>query len=109
MVEKKKFKISGPKHRSDRFVMPTASALATRTAKTTPFQKQLARSGHNVWWEANDAEGRSYYWNIKTKVTTWEKPPGGYLTINEQKCLGIEAPVSQYEAVQESVIRKRFR
>ena len=43
-----------------------------------------------LWKEAKDPRGRSYYWNVKTKETTWTPPPE--LIAAQAKARGVAAP-----------------
>lgn len=38
---------------------------------------------NSMWCEAKSDEGYTYYWNVKTNETIWEKPKEGYMTLKE--------------------------
>lgn len=38
---------------------------------------------NSMWCEAKSDEGHTYYWNVKTNETVWEKPKEGYMTLKE--------------------------
>lgn len=53
---------------------------------------QLDLSGE-VWVEAKSAEGKSYFYNARTRETTWTKPEGQVKIIMQEQvkiilCLG---------------------
>jgi len=53
------------------------------------------------WYEARMEDGTSYYWHKNTKESRWDKPPGGFVSVEEQ-----EEAVSKKE---EKIIRKAKR
>lgn len=38
---------------------------------------------NSMWCEAKSDEGHTYYWNVKTNETVWEKPKEGFMTLKE--------------------------
>ena len=52
-------------------LVPSCSAAAVLGFRRKPAQAKLAPG----WREAKDAaSGRSYYWNVQTRATTWVRP-----------------------------------
>ena len=39
------------------------------------------------WYEAKTEDGVSYYWHVTTQESRWDKPKGGYITMEEQKVI----------------------
>jgi len=39
------------------------------------------------WYEARTEEGVSYYWHVTTQESRWDKPKGGFVSIEEQQML----------------------
>jgi len=44
-------------------------------------------SGPKFWYEAKTEDGVSYYWHVTTQESRWDKPKGGFITIEEQTML----------------------
>jgi len=44
-------------------------------------------SAPKFWYEAKNDEGVSYYWHVTTQESRWDKPKGGFITVEEQKML----------------------
>lgn len=38
---------------------------------------------NSMWCEAKSDDGNTYYWNVKTNETVWEKPKEGFMTLKE--------------------------
>lgn len=38
---------------------------------------------NSMWVEAKSDEGHTYYWNVRTNATVWERPKEGFMTIKE--------------------------
>lgn len=49
------------------------------------------------WCEAKSDEGDTYYWNVKTNATSWEKPKEGYMKYAEYERLNAQALQQQEE------------
>ena len=50
----------------------------------------------SLWCEALTEDGDTYFWNVKTNESIWEKPKEGYMTIKEYEKLN-ELAVKQQE------------
>lgn len=50
----------------------------------------------SLWCEALTEDGDTYFWNVKTNESIWEKPKEGYMTIKEYENLN-ELAVKQQE------------
>ena len=51
-----------------------------------------------IWVETKANEGKSYFYNARTRETTWTKPEGPAVKIitQEQVLLSLEVPVAEY-------------
>ena len=69
-----------------------------RTASQQPLFQPVAASGHGskyhkesktarFWYEAKNDDGISYYWNVTSGKSRWDKPINGYISIAEQQQL----------------------
>lgn len=66
------------------------------------------------WFEAVTPEGETYYWNMKTGESIWEKPSLGYVSLAEQQLQDEqvkpkEAPEEEEEEKEEAVIGPKPR
>jgi WW domain-binding protein 4 len=50
----------------------------------------------SLWCEARDAEGNTYYWNVKTNESKWTKPKEGFMSLDEYEKLN-EIAIKQQE------------
>ncbi|XP_040571817.1 uncharacterized protein [Lepeophtheirus salmonis] len=52
----------------------------------TKWHKSESSKGPKKWYEAlmDDDSGTKYYWHVETQESRWDKPPEGYLSIQEQ-------------------------
>jgi len=66
-----KLKQKTEKMEKDKKVLKEREEKRTRTLTTTPSQANISEG---VWKEAKAPDGRIYYYNSKTKETTWTKP-----------------------------------
>jgi len=44
-------------------------------------------SAPKFWYEAKNEEGASYYWHVTTQESRWDKPKGGFVSVEEQQKL----------------------
>ncbi|KAG5676750.1 hypothetical protein PVAND_006559 [Polypedilum vanderplanki] len=79
---------------------PNVSRKATTiTAQSTT----AAASTETLWCEAITDEGHTYYWNVKTNESTWEKPKEGFMSLKEYNRLNALAIEKQEEARQKDL------
>jgi len=43
------------------------------------------------WYEAKTEEGVSYYWHVSSQESRWDKPKGGFVSVEEQQELAAKA------------------
>lgn len=55
---------------------------------------------NSMWCEAKSDEGHTYYWNVKTNETVWEKPKEGYMSLKEYNQIN-QVAVRQQEMKQQ--------
>lgn len=72
----------GPK--VDPFAIKLPEDDIEREAKLTKIQQAKAES---LWCEAKTEEDHTYYWNVKTGESVWEKPKEGFMTVKEYKAI----------------------
>jgi WW domain-binding protein 4 len=70
---------------------PSSSRKGAATAVTAAPENQ------SLWCEAKTDEGYTYYWNVKTNESIWEKPKEGYMTLKEYEKLNKVALQQQEE------------
>jgi len=58
----------------------------------------------SLWCEARTEDGDTYYWNVKTNESVWEKPKEGFMTLDEYEKLN-EIAIRQQEEKQEKEMR----
>lgn len=43
-----------------------------------------------VWIETKSGDGKSYYYNARTRETTWDKPSGANITVISQEQVNLK-------------------
>ncbi|KAK0159489.1 hypothetical protein PV327_011063 [Microctonus hyperodae] len=66
-------KTKGRIHREKRY--------GKRGIEDIPNEKSFSK----LWYEAQSTEGFTYYWHLESKVTSWEPPKEGFMTLREQE------------------------
>ena len=58
----------------------------------------------SLWCEARTEDGDTYYWNVKTNESAWEKPKEGFMTLAEYEKLN-EIAIKQQEEKQQQEMK----
>lgn len=69
------------------------------SAGGSTWQQQSTES--SMWCEAKSEDGHTYYWNVKTNETVWERPKEGFMTIKEYNRINQVAVEQQKIQLQE--------
>lgn len=58
----------------------------------------------SLWCEARTEDGDTYYWNVKTNESVWQKPKEGFMTLAEYEKLN-EIAIKQQEEQQQKEMK----